>query len=112
MEERRRYVRIPESLEITYRLVSQPKSLEFITKDISQTGIRFFVHDFIPLNSLVRVKVKIKKIPFSFEALAKVVWAKKDPYSNKYEVGAHFSEIPRKALDHLMEYIRMAVKGL
>jgi len=111
MQERRRYIRIPESLEITYRIASQSKSSEFITKDISQTGIRFFVHDFIPINSIVKVKIKIKKMPFSFEALTKVVWAKKDPYSNRYEVGARFSEIPQQALNHLIEYIRIMVRS-
>ena len=106
MEERRRFIRIPESLQITYRQAQQPKSSKFITKDISQKGIRFFVHDFVPINSILRIKIEIKKMLFSFEAIARVIWIKKEPYSNRYEVGAQFSEIPKDSLSYLIEYIK------
>ena len=106
MKERTKFVRILESLQITYRPATQTKSSRFITKDISQKGIRFLVHDFLPLNSILRIKIKIKKSLFSFEALARVVWIKKESYSNRYEIGAKFSEIPKEALTHLIEYIK------
>ena len=112
MKEKRSYVRIPDSLEISYRPTHQSKSSQFLVNNISRSGIRFFIHEFIPLNSTIKLKINIKKIPFSFEALATIVWIKKDPCSERYEAGAHFSQIPPKAVERLMDYIKTILKEL
>ena len=41
MQERRRFVRMPEEATISYKILPDPKIEMFFTKDISQGGIRF-----------------------------------------------------------------------
>ena len=109
MLERRRYVRIPENSQISYRILPDIKTKAFLTRDISQGGIRFFVHEFIPANSNLQIRLALEKISFSFEAFVKVIWTRKDAHSERYEIGVEFMNIPKKAADHLIDYIKSAL---
>lgn len=106
MEERRRYVRIPESSQISYEVMPNVKTRDYITRDISQGGIRFFVHEFIPKNSLLKIRLTLEKVTFSFEAVVKLVWIKEAPRSDNYEIGVEFINIPKKATEYLIGYIK------
>lgn len=106
MRERRKFIRIPESAPITYEIMDDPETGEHLTKDISQGGIRFFVHRFVPVNSFLRIKLFLKKITFYFEALVKVVWIRRDPHGERFEVGVEFINMPRESTEHLIEYIQ------
>ena len=106
MQERRRFVRIPENSQISYEIIPRPKVGDFFTKDIGQGGIRFFVHEFIPKNSLLKIRLTLKKISFSFETVVKLVWIREDARADRYEVGVEFTNIPNKAAENLMTYIK------
>lgn len=110
MRERRRFVRIPEDAPIAYEVLSSAKTGDFITRDISQGGIRFFVHDFVPKGSLMRIRLTLKKMTFSFEAITKVVWVEEDHHNERYEVGVEFVNISQQATEHLINYIRDALE--
>lgn len=111
MKERRQYVRIPEQAEITYRVLADNRVLGFLTRDVSQGGIRFLAHDFIPKDSLIEIKLSLSKIYFSFETLAKVAWVYKQPYNERYEVGVEFVSIPPDIVGRLIQYIRNIAVG-
>lgn len=104
MEERRRFARIPERSPIAYEIINGAKMSESITKDISQGGIRFLVHDFVPQNNLLKVKLTLQKVPFHFEAIVRLVWIRKEAYSERYEIGVEFVSLPEKAKEHLIDY--------
>lgn len=106
MLERRRFVRVPEDSQISYEILSDTKSGDFITKDISQGGIRFLVHEFIPKDSLLKIRLTLQKITFSFEAIARIVWIREDPRNERYEVGVEFTNISKKATERLIDYIK------
>jgi len=106
MQERRKFIRIPENAPITYEIMDNPETGEHFTRDISLGGIRFFIHHFIPVNSFLRIKLFLKKITFYFEALVRVVWIRRDPHGDRYEIGVEFINIPQKAVEHLIEYIK------
>ena len=106
MQERRQYIRIPESTEILYRRVPDTRSSGYLTKDISQSGIRFFIHEFIPVKSILKVRVRLKKNYYTFEALAKVQWIKEDITGNRFEIGVEFTEISTEAARCLVDYIQ------
>ena len=110
MLERRKFIRIPESSQISYEILSGPKVRDYLTRDISQGGIRFFVHEFIRRNSILKIKLTLTKTTFYFEALAKVVWIQEDTLSERYEVGVEFVDIPPNATAHLIDYIRGVLK--
>ena len=111
MLERRKFIRIPENSQISYEILSELKAMDYIIKDISQGGVRFFVHEFIPRNSILKIKLTLAKTTFYFEALAKLVWIKEDALSERYEVGVEFVNIPRNATEHLIDYIRSVLKN-
>ena len=106
MQERRRFIRVPDNSQISYEVISRPKIGDFFTKDISQGGIRFFVHEFIPKNALLKIRLTLKKLSFSFEAVVKLVWIREDPHSDRHEIGVEFINLPKKATEYLIDYIR------
>lgn len=110
MKDRRKYLRIPESSQISYEVLSTSKIRDFVTKDISQGGIRFLVNEFIPNNSLLKIRVTLEKIHFCFEALVKMVWINEDPRSERFEVGVEFINISEEAQQHLIDYINAIIK--
>jgi len=105
MNERRKYIRIPEKAEISYRLLKDKKIKAFLTQDISRGGIRFLVHDFVPKGSLIEIRLSLSKIYFSFETLVKVAWVSKQPFNERYEVGVEFVSIPQDIVSRLVAYV-------
>lgn len=106
MEERRQYVRIPESSTISYKCVPQEKIADYMTMDLSQGGLRFKVHEFVPKGSYLKIRLKLANTLIAFEAMVKLVWCSKISGSNEYEIGVQFVDIPPHAVQHLMGYIR------
>jgi len=109
MIERRRYVRIPESSQISYEVMPSIKIKDNITKDISEGGIRFFVDEFIPKNSLLKIRLTIEKITFSFEAVVKLIWIREVPRTDRYEIGVEFINMPKKATEYFIDYIKTSL---
>ena len=105
MGERRRYIRIPENLQIFYEVIPTDKVKECATKNISQGGIKFITDEFIPKDSHLKIKVNFYKTLFSFEALVKCVWVREMNYSEEYEIGVDFIDIPPDAVRYLINYI-------
>jgi c-di-GMP-binding flagellar brake protein YcgR len=111
MKERRKFVRIPDNSLITYKVLSDTILGDDITKDISQSGLRFFTNEFIPKNSILKLRVTLKKISFSFESLVKVVWIIDDSHKKRYEIGAEFVDIPKEAARHLISYVKYVLES-
>ena len=85
--ERRKYIRIPEQSQIFYTVIPIEKTSGYTTKDISQGGIRFMVHEFIPKNSQMKVRLTLSRTSFTFEAIVQAIWISEMPYGQAYEVG-------------------------
>jgi c-di-GMP-binding flagellar brake protein YcgR len=109
MIERRKFVRIPESSSISYRIMPKIKTGDYLTKDIGQGGLRFFIHEFIPKKSFLKIRLTIKNISFSFEALVRIVWIIEETRSERYEIGVEFVNISNEAKKHLVDYIKDAL---
>jgi len=110
MRDRRKFLRIPENLPLTYELLLDAKTDESLTEDISQEGIRFFIDSPVPKYSLLRIRLTLQAVSFSFDALVRVVWIEKSGSGKKYEVGAEFISLPREAAEQLIDYIRSYFK--
>lgn len=107
MEERRKYIRVPDSSQISYKCISKEHVDEQLTKDVSQGGIRFVVHDFVPKDSYLKIRLTLSKTSASFEAMVRVVWTKRIPYRDGYELGVEFVDISPQAVQHLVNYIKV-----
>lgn len=79
---------------------------DYVTKDIGQGGVRFFLHEFVPRGSLLKIKISFEKTHFSLESMVKVVWIMDDTISQRYEAGVEFVDIPPEATHYLINYIR------
>ncbi len=101
MKERRRYARIPENSQISYEVIPDEKVIGYVTKDIGKGGLRFLVHNFIPKDSHLKVRVTFQKTSFSFEAMARLVWIKKLSYGTGYEAGVEFVNMSPKTAKYL-----------
>jgi c-di-GMP-binding flagellar brake protein YcgR len=106
MIERRKYIRIPESLPIAYEVVPSQTKKEYASKDISQGGMRFLINEFIPKDSRLRVQISFPGTLFNFETWVKCMWIRKLPYNDRYEVGVEFMDTPLKAVEYLNSFIK------
>lgn len=111
MEERRRYVRIPDSSQISYRVIPAQTKGEYVTRDISCGGIKFLTHQFISKDSLLRIRLTLDKASLTFEGIVKVMWVREIPHSLSHEIGVQFVDIPQKAAECLLDYIRVFLQS-
>ena len=110
MNEKRRHKRIAEYTSIAYRLPFKKLPEKFITRDISQSGVMFLAHEFIPESMVLDIVVNLTKIPFSFQVYSRVKWIRKDPSGERYEVGVEFMNLSKNAKDKLTKYINETVE--
>ena len=110
MRERRKYTRVPESLQIVYEILPVAAIREYLTKDISQGGIRFLTHEFIPKDSRLRIRITFPRTLFSFETLVKCMWVRDMPYGDEFEVGVEFIDLPPEIIEYLISYIKASLK--
>ncbi len=111
MKERRRAKRVPEYLPISYRILPNAKSEGFLTRDISSSGVRFLIRDFVPKGAKLELTVNVPGMHFSFQTRAEVRWIRKDPSGERYEVGVEFVNIPKDAQVHLIAYINSMLES-
>jgi len=107
-EERRRFVRVPERLQISYEIVSCKKTGEYLTRDISQGGVRFLVHNFIPQGTCLKIRLTLDPC-LSCEALVKIAWIRENHFSEDYEIGVEFISMPRDAQERFIEYLKTCI---
>ena len=111
MEERRRYVRIPENLEISYKVIPvENRPGACTTRDVSHGGIRFLVYDFIPKDSHLKIRLVLCNTSIVIEAVTRLVWINKAAHIDSYEVGVEFLDISQKAAELLADCIKELLK--
>lgn len=106
MEERRRYIRVNENSHVAYQVMDATQIGDYMTADISQGGLRFYVSEFVPKGTVLKLRLTLKNIFFTFEALAKVAWVREEPHKDRYEVGVEFLNISNEDSLLLMGYIK------
>jgi len=111
MQERRRYIRVPECLQVDYEVLPAEAIRKYITRDISQGGIRFLTHEFIPKGSCLRIRVTFPKTLFSFESLVRCMWIREVPYAEEFEVGVEFIDLPLEIMEYLTHYIKNSLNA-
>ena len=77
-----------------------------LLKDIGAGGIRLLSRNFLPVDSKVKLEFFLTPASEALQAVGKVVWIQKIPYSYQHEVGIQFldiSEMNRKRIRHFVE---------
>jgi len=106
--ERRKYVRVTDKLQITYEVVSHKKIDDYVTKDISEGGVRFLAHEFIPKDSHLKISFTFKTY-INYHAFVKVVWINEAKGTRDYEIGVEFINMPFEAQQYLIEHIKECI---
>jgi c-di-GMP-binding flagellar brake protein YcgR len=105
--ERRRWPRVKLNLPLKYRGVGEFNHLpmDSETRDISEGGIRFTSERFIPKDSKLVVNLNLSDLG-GVKATVRIVWAARDPHTNRYEVGAEFDTLPPEAKVQIANLVR------
>ncbi|MGH7405675.1 MAG: PilZ domain-containing protein [Candidatus Methylomirabilales bacterium] len=103
----RRTVRVPLSVQVACRLVSEscsPKPLIGAIKNISTGGLQLWLSERLPLYSSVELFARIAGA--NFRGQAEVVRAELEPRNGRYEHGLRWLDLTPPAQDALAKVIR------
>ena len=103
----RRTVRVPLSVQVACRLVSEscsPKPLIGAIKNISTGGLQLWLSERLPLYSSVELFARIAGA--NFRGQAEVVRAELEPRGGRYEHGLRWLDLTPPAQDALAKVIR------
>lgn len=88
--EKRRYRRIQLRQPIQFQ--SQNSALEggSLSCDLGEGGARVDMYEFVPLNTelTLRIRLAVERV---IEYVGRVVWIRKLPFTDRYQVGLEFS---------------------
>ncbi len=59
--------------------------------DLGEGGVRVDMYDFLPLNTEVTLKIRLA-VERVVEYIGRVVWIRKFPFAERYQVGLEFSK--------------------
>jgi c-di-GMP-binding flagellar brake protein YcgR len=111
MMERRRAPRLTENNDITITIMSmenKPSQGNIIysrSTDISMTGARIQTHLYLPVDSLLKIKIFLKNPPQMITVFGKVKWIKDLVQGASYEAGIEFADVPGEITHQLADYI-------
>ena len=119
--EKRKFHRIQDNILIFCRQEPYNRIIEWITKDISEMGLRFESDEFIAPSTSMEIEIYQplnyrKSRIISIYVLAKVVWIKKikrkNRYvaSNRYIGGVKFTKISKQDRSIIANYVKERLK--
>jgi len=91
-EEKRIAPRILSDSAVRYRQKGFQSYSNTVGKDISNSGIGFISNEFIPKNSKLVLELHPPWHIEPIQAVAEVVWVSSQPYSERFKIGARFSD--------------------
>ena len=115
MQEKRRTQRVQEKAEVRIKLADSEnelacKIIHHLTQDISLTGVKIQCNLFIPVNSLLRIELSLKKPVRIISVLGRVRWIKALFKDELYEMGIEFVDASQEAIRILESCIQDLAK--
>ena len=89
MMNNRQYSRFPFRESVGYQIGEAPLTGS-LSGDISEGGLCLNVHEFIPLNTIVRLQIHVSDPERVLAAQGRVIWVREVPQSERYDVGIQF----------------------
>lgn len=116
-QERRKFSRIEDNIFIFCKLKPDYRVIEWITKDISEMGLRFESDKFVPPLTFMEMEIYqpldyLKRKIVSIYVLANVVWVKeiregsRCKGSNRYIAGVKFTKISKHDRGIIVNYMK------
>lgn len=116
MNEKRKAIRLNEGNEVAVTVVSAAdkvlKGRTFYnhSRDISTSGSRIKANIFLPVNTLLRIEMKLETFHQMVNVLGKVRWTKVVFGDESFEAGVEFLNTPGDVTKKLADYISMKQK--
>ena len=85
----RQYPRFPFRESVAYQTGDAPSSGS-LAGDISEGGVRLTVNEFIPLNTVISLNIRLSDPARVVPAQGRVVWVREDPDGERFDVGIQF----------------------
>ncbi|MDD5438795.1 MAG: PilZ domain-containing protein [Candidatus Omnitrophica bacterium] len=107
--EKRKFPRLDVKIPLRYKDFSgaaQPE-LESFSKNLSQGGISFNTHRFVPLSSHLVLDMNVPAFADPIRAITKITWIRKLAAANRYVVGGQFVEIKRNDVANLQKVLNV-----
>lgn len=102
--EKRRVHRLRSSLPTYYESTIEGKHGNGLTQDISESGLRMTLEEFIPKFARVLVKINLKSDKLVV-LNGKVRWTQRVAYSPRYQVGLEFEDAAWDTRRSIAEYV-------
>ena len=85
----RQYPRLPFKEAVAYQAGDSPSSGS-LSGDISEGGVRLTVKEFIPLNTILNLNIRLSDPTRVVPTKGRVVWVREDPDGERFDVGIEF----------------------
>ena len=117
MHEKRRSKRLAQENEITVKIVSKgnlpvnEKISYQLSKDISSSGTRVQTNTFLPVDTLLKIQLTLRKPPRMITAMGKVKWVRTLYANESFEAGLEFIDTSKETIKLLGDYISQKQKN-
>ncbi|MBN2244223.1 MAG: PilZ domain-containing protein [Candidatus Aminicenantes bacterium] len=111
MDNKREAKRLREENKLYFEILSSPKQFEYkklfytFTKDISLKGISVRTDTFLPIGTIVEIKIDLRKLSKMIAIKAKVRWVKSLFQDELFKVGLEFIDTAPEVIQLLIEDI-------
>ena len=106
-KERRRYVRISDSLKINYRLAADALRANCRSADISEGGIRFNLYQKLEIGDTLKLEIYLKGSAEPLSAIGMVAWTRETPGKEyPFEAGIEFNVFAHSFLNEIKTHIQ------
>ena len=102
--EKRRAIRARSSMPAYYDSIEYGKHGNGLTNDLSETGVRVTLEEFIPKFSKVSLRITLKPDKL-IQLNGKVRWTERIAYSPRYQIGLEFESVSPDARRSIAEYV-------
>lgn len=103
-QERRKNFRLKDYLPIHYELKAQSRYGNAITQDISESGTRILLDNFIPRFSKIALQINLNPGK-QFQVNGEVKWAERTSHSYRYQTGVEFKNLNLESKRNLAKFI-------
>jgi c-di-GMP-binding flagellar brake protein YcgR len=111
MDEKRNTKRLQEESECTITIISfggkptKEKVIYNYSKDISASGAGIHANIFLPVDTVLKMDIKLKNLQQMITCMGKVKWIKIVCEDESYNAGVEFVHTPAEAIRKLADYI-------
>lgn len=103
-QERRKDFRLKDYLPLHYELKAQSRYGNALTQDISESGTRLLLDNFIPRFSKIALQINLHPDK-QFQVHGEVKWAERMSHSYRYQTGVEFKNVNLENKRNLAKFI-------